>query len=80
MSIKVKTHTRGPDDPLKPIMDTNRRRFESKWGVKLVSANDSRLAASIPDPVPGPAPMSLAEIAEQLEELSKLAAQIGRQV
>ncbi|NSY17218.1 hypothetical protein [Neorhizobium sp. AL 9.2.2] len=80
MSVRVKAHTRGPADPLTPDIEAKRRRFQSKWGIAMVSANDDRLAAPIPDPVPGPAPMSLAEIAEQLAELSKLAAQIGRQV
>lgn len=80
MSIKVKAHTRGAPDPFAPVIDAKRKRFASKWGVEIVSANDDRLAAPIPDPVPGPAPMILAEIAEQLAELSKLAAQIGRQV
>lgn len=78
MSVKVKAHTRGPEDPLKPIMEANLHRFESKWGIKVVSANDSRLAAPIPDPVPGPVPMSLAEIEERIEQLSKRAAMIGR--
>jgi hypothetical protein len=80
--IPVKSHTRrAPEkkpDPFAPVNDAKRRRFASKWGVELVSANDDLLAAPIPDPVPGPAPMSLAEIAEQLEELSKRAAMIGR--
>lgn len=70
MSIKVKAHTRGPDDPLKPIMDANLHRFESKWGVKVVSANDSRLAAPIPDPVPGPAPMPIEENKSLLRTLA----------
>lgn len=80
MSTKVKAHTRGAPDPFAPVMEAKRKRFASKWGVELVSANDDRLAAPIPDPAPGPAHLSLAEIAEQLAELSKLAAQIRRQL
>lgn len=80
MSTSVKAHTRGAPDPFAPVMEAKRKRFASKWGVELVSANDDRLAAPIPHPVPGPAPLSLAEIAKRLEELSKRAAQIGRQV
>lgn len=80
MSTSVKAHTRGAPDPFAPVMKAKRKRFASKWGVEIVSANDDRLAAPIPDPVPGPTPMSLAEIAEQLVELSKLATQIRRQL
>lgn len=80
MITKVRAHVRGVPDPLTPDIEAKRRRFQSKWGIAMVSANDELLAAPIPDPVPGPAPMSLAEIAEQLAELSELAAQIGRQV
>lgn len=78
MSVRVRAHVRGAPDPLTPEIEAKRRRFQSKWGIAMVSANDSRLAAPIPDPVRGPAPMSLAEIADQLEQLSKRAAMIGR--
>jgi hypothetical protein len=80
--IAVKSHTRrAPEkkpDPFASLNEAKLHRFASKWGLEVVSANDSRLSAPISDPVPGPAPMSLAEIEDRLEQLSKRAAMIGR--
>lgn len=76
--IPVKSHMRrAPEkkpDPFAPVNDAKRRRFASKWGVELVSANDDRLAAPIPDAVPGPAPMP---IEEHKSLLRTLAAMVG---
>lgn len=80
--IHVKAHTRrAPEkkpDPLSQEIEAKRRRFASKWGVEVVSANDDRLKAPIAEPVPGPGRQTLAEIAVQLAALAKRAANIGR--
>jgi hypothetical protein len=78
MSIKVKAHVRGAPDPLTPEIEAKRSRFESKWGIPMVSANDDRLAAPIADPVPGPGRLTLEDIAAQLKALADRAAEIGR--
>jgi hypothetical protein len=72
MSTKVKAHVRGAPDPLTPEIEAKRSRFESKWGIPMVSANDDRLAAPIADPVPGPAAMPLEEHKSLLRALAKL--------
>jgi hypothetical protein len=81
-TTKVSGHTRRlPEkapDPFAPVMEAKRKAFASKWGVEMVSANDDRLAAPIPEPVHGNARQTLAEITAQLAALAKLAAKIGR--
>lgn len=53
-------------------------RFLDLNNVPIVTTDDPRLPAPIPDPVYGFGRMSLADISEQLAALAKLAAKIGR--
>ena len=71
----VKAHTRGKEDPLKPVMEARRRAYAKRWGVELVGTDDARLAQPVADPAPGGP--SLASIAAKLAELAKAWKRIG---
>lgn len=71
----VKAHTRGKEDPLKPVMDAHKAYYARKHGVELVGTDDARLAQPVADPaIGGP---SLASIAAKLADLAKAWKRIG---
>lgn len=75
-TIPVSSHTRRlPEkapDPFAPVIEAKRARFCRKWGLKIVSANDSRLAKPIADPVPGPVRFNLESHSSLMRALGKL--------
>jgi hypothetical protein len=75
-TVNVSAYTRRPPekklDPLAPEMEAKRRRFQSKWGIEVVSANDERLAKPLPDPVPGPGFMSLEKHKGLLRSIARM--------
>lgn len=71
----VKAHTRGKDDPLKPVMEARKSYYARKHGVELVGTDDARLSRPAADPAPGGP--SLASIAAKLADLAKLMSNIG---
>ena len=71
----VKSHTRGKEDPLKPVMDAHKAYYARKHGVELVGADDARLSRPVADPAPGWP--SLASIAAKLADLAKVWKRIG---
>lgn len=64
----VKAHTRGKEDPFKPVMEARKARFCRKWRVE---AEDARPV----DPATGGP--SLASIAAKLADLAKAWKRIG---
>lgn len=72
----VKAHTRGKEDPFKPVMEARKARFCRKWLVELADTDDPRLAQPAADPAPGGP--SLAWIAEQLNKLAEFWNRTGR--
>lgn len=72
----VKAHTRGKEDPFKPVMEARRRAYAKRWGVELVGTDDARLSRPVAAPVRGEP--SLSSIADQLSKLAKLMSNIGR--
>jgi hypothetical protein len=73
--VKVKEHTRGKPDPFASIIEAKKPRFAVKWHVELVTTDDPRLKAPIPEPAHAPGRKPLLEIAGQLMALAK---SIGR--
>ena len=71
----VKAHTRGKEDPFKPVMEARKAYYARKHGVELVDTDDARLAQPVADPAPGGP--SLASIAAKLAELAKAWKRIG---
>jgi hypothetical protein len=65
----VKAHTRGKEDPFKPVMEARRRAYAKRWGVELVGTDDARLSRPVVDPATGG--KSLATIIEELADLAK---------
>jgi len=71
----VKAHTRGKEDPFKPVMEARKAYYARKHGVELVGTDDARLAQPVADPAPGGP--SLASIAAKLADLAKAWKRIG---
>lgn len=72
----VKAHTRGKEDPFKPVMEARKAYYARKHGVELVGTDDARLSRPVAAPVRGGP--SLSSIIEDLRDLVKVMANIGR--
>ena len=72
----VKSHTRGKEDPFKPVMDSRKARFCRKWMVEPTNTDDARLSSPVAEPARGGP--SLSSIIEDLRNLVKVMANIGR--
>lgn len=72
----VKAHTRGKEDPFSPLIEARRRAYAKRWGVGLVGTDDARLSRPVAAPVRGGP--SLSSIIEDLRNLVKVMANIGR--
>lgn len=71
----VKDHTRGKEDPFKPVMEARKARFCRKWGIQPANTDDARLSRHVADPATGG--KSLASIAAKLADLAKAWKRIG---
>ncbi|MBW8285869.1 MAG: hypothetical protein K0M55_19950 [Rhizobium sp.] len=73
----IKAHTRGKEDPFKPVMEARKERFCRKWGIQPANTDDARLSRPVAPPEPISARTSMPQIIEQLRGLARLAAKIG---
>jgi hypothetical protein len=71
----VKAHTRGKEDPLKPVMEARKARFCRKWGIQPANTDDARLAHPVAAPARGGP--SLASIIGDIRNLVKVWKRIG---
>ena len=71
----VKAHTRGKEDPFKPVMEARKSYYARKHGVELVGIDDARMSRPVADPATGGP--SLASIAAKLADLAKVWKRIG---
>ena len=71
----VKAHTRGKEDPFKPVMEARKAYYARKHGVELVGTDDARLSRPVSDSATGGP--SLASIAAKLADLAKAWKRIG---
>lgn len=72
----VKAHTRGKEDPFKPVMEARKARFCRKWLVEPANTDDASLSRPVGPPEAGGP--SQASIIEGLRNLAKLMRNIGR--
>lgn len=71
----VKAHTRGKEDPFKPVMDAHKAYYARKHRVELVGTDDARLSRPVAVPVRGGP--SLASIIGDIRDLVKVWKRIG---
>lgn len=71
----VKAHTRGKEDPFKPVIEARRRAYAKRWGVELFGTDDASLSRPVAAPARGGP--SLASIIGDIRDLVKVWKRIG---